>query len=178
MWSLAIGGSNAQYSTIGYDYANIRPTAFDHTQTSQLAAVSPKQVTNTEAVSAANSNTPTEVSVIRAPEAIAATTTQMSQAVSITAKQVQTELTHTIDNQVTSVSQLADVQPNDWAFGALQSLIERYGAPLATTGGTPAPQWLVIAGYPDGTYRGNRAMTRYEFAAGINAALERVNELI
>ena len=65
--------------------------------------------------------------------------------------------------QVTSVSQLSDVKPTDWAFQALQSLVERYG---------------VIAGYPDGTYRGNRAMTRYEFAAGLNAALNRVNELI
>jgi len=65
--------------------------------------------------------------------------------------------------QVTSVSQLSDVQPTDWAFQALQSLVERYGC---------------IAGYPDGTYRGNRAMTRYEFAAGLNACLDRVNELI
>ncbi|BAY64683.1 carbohydrate-selective porin OprB [Calothrix brevissima NIES-22] len=65
--------------------------------------------------------------------------------------------------QVTSVSQLSDVQPTDWAFQALQSLVERYGC---------------IAGYPNATYRGNRAMTRYEFAAGLNACLERVNELI
>lgn len=66
-------------------------------------------------------------------------------------------------NQVTSVSQLKDVQPNDWAFQALQSLVERYGC---------------IAGYPDSNYRGNRALTRYEFAAGVNACLDRVNELI
>jgi hypothetical protein len=66
-------------------------------------------------------------------------------------------------SQVTSVSQLSDVQPTDWAFQALQSLVERYGC---------------IAGYPDGTYKGNRAMTRYEFAAGVNACLDRVNELI
>ncbi|HTL90315.1 MAG TPA: iron uptake porin [Leptolyngbya sp.] len=65
--------------------------------------------------------------------------------------------------QVTSVSQLSDVRPTDWAFQALQSLVERYGC---------------IAGYPDKTYRGNRAMTRYEFAAGVNACLDRVNELI
>jgi hypothetical protein len=65
--------------------------------------------------------------------------------------------------QVTSVSQLSDVQPTDWAFQALQSLVERYGC---------------IAGYPDGTFKGNRALTRYEFAAGINACLDRVNELI
>jgi hypothetical protein len=66
-------------------------------------------------------------------------------------------------SQVTSVSQLSDVQPGDWAFQALQSLVERYGC---------------IAGYPNGTYRGNRALTRYEFAAGLNACLDRVNELI
>lgn len=66
-------------------------------------------------------------------------------------------------DQVTSVSQLSDIQPTDWAFQALQSLIERYGC---------------IAGYPDGTYQGNRAMTRYEFAAGLNACLDRMTELI
>jgi hypothetical protein len=65
--------------------------------------------------------------------------------------------------QVTSVSQLTDVQPTDWAFQALQSLVERYGC---------------IAGYPDGTYKGNRSLSRYEFAAGVNACLDRVNELI
>lgn len=65
--------------------------------------------------------------------------------------------------QVTSVSQLRDVEPTDWAFQALQSLVERYGC---------------IAGYPDNTFRGNRALSRYEFAAGLNACLNRVNELI
>ncbi|MBE9186004.1 iron uptake porin [Microcoleus sp. LEGE 07076] len=65
--------------------------------------------------------------------------------------------------QVTSVSQLSDVRPTDWAFQALQSLVERYGC---------------IAGYPDGTFRGNRAMTRYEFAAGLNACLDKVSQLV
>ncbi len=65
--------------------------------------------------------------------------------------------------QVTSVSQFSDVEPTGWAFQALQSLVERYGC---------------IAGYPNGTYRGNRAMTRYEFAAGLNACLNRITELI
>ncbi|WP_426548920.1 iron uptake porin [Dapis sp. BLCC M126] len=65
--------------------------------------------------------------------------------------------------QVNSVSQLSDIQPTDWAFQALQSLVERYGC---------------IAGYPDGTYRGNRAMNRLEFAAGLNACLDRMTELI
>lgn len=75
----------------------------------------------------------------------------------------QTQLKDTSLSQVTSVSQLSDVQPTDWAFQALQNLVERYNC---------------IAGYPDGTFRGNRAMTRYEFAAGLNACLERITELI
>ncbi|MBP0005610.1 MAG: iron uptake porin, partial [Cyanobacteria bacterium SBC] len=62
-----------------------------------------------------------------------------------------------------SVSQFSDVQPTDWAFQALQSLVERYGC---------------IAGYPDGTYRGNSFMTRYEFAAGLNACLDQIVALI
>lgn len=65
--------------------------------------------------------------------------------------------------QVTSVSQLSDVQPTEWAFTALQSLVERYGC---------------IVGYPNGTFRGNRALSRYEFAAGLNSCLDKINELI
>jgi hypothetical protein len=66
-------------------------------------------------------------------------------------------------SQVTNVSQLRDVSPGDWAFEALRSLVERYGC---------------IAGYPDGTYRGNRALTRFEFAAGLNACLQQIEALI
>jgi len=66
-------------------------------------------------------------------------------------------------SQVTNVSQLSDVSPEDWAYEALRSLVERYGC---------------IAGYPDGTFRGNRATTRYEFAAGLNACLQQVERLI
>ncbi|HBL62239.1 MAG TPA: porin [Cyanobacteria bacterium UBA8803] len=66
-------------------------------------------------------------------------------------------------SQVTNVSQLRDVSPGDWAYEALRSLVERYGC---------------IAGYPDGTFRGNRAMTRYEFAAGLNACLQQIERLI
>src|ERR671932_1957585 len=66
-------------------------------------------------------------------------------------------------DQVTNVSQLSDVRPTDWAYEALRSLVERYGC---------------IAGYPDGTFRGNRALSRYEFAAGLNACLQQVERLI
>jgi Carbohydrate-selective porin, OprB family/S-layer homology domain len=72
-----------------------------------------------------------------------------------------TDLTEQSPAQVTSVSQLSDVQPTDWAFQALQSLVERYGC---------------IAGYPDGTFRGNRAATRYELAAALNACLDQISD--
>ena len=63
--------------------------------------------------------------------------------------------------QVTSVAQLSDVQPTDWAYQALSNLVERYGC---------------VAGYPNGTFGGGRAMTRYEAAALLNACLDRVTE--
>jgi uncharacterized protein (UPF0261 family) len=64
--------------------------------------------------------------------------------------------------QVTSVTQFSDVQPTDWAYQALSNLVERYGC---------------VAGYPNGTFRGGRAMTRYEAAALMNACLDRVTEV-
>lgn len=61
--------------------------------------------------------------------------------------------------QMTSVDQLTDVTPADWSYQALKNLTERYG---------------VISGYPDGSFRGNRPLSRYEFAAALNAALEAI----
>ncbi|HEY9809395.1 MAG TPA: iron uptake porin [Halomicronema sp.] len=65
--------------------------------------------------------------------------------------------------QLRSVTELSDVQPTDWAYEALRNLVEKYGC---------------IAGYPDQTFRGNRALTRYEFAAGVNACLEAITAQI
>ncbi|MBM5822246.1 MAG: porin [Cyanobacteria bacterium K_Offshore_surface_m2_011] len=64
--------------------------------------------------------------------------------------------------QVTSINQFSDVKPTDWAFQALSNLIERYGC---------------VAGYPNGTYKGGQAMTRYEAAALLNACLDRITEV-
>ncbi len=65
--------------------------------------------------------------------------------------------------QVNSVFQLRDVAPSDWAFDALRNLVENYNC---------------IVGYPDGTYRGDRPLSRYEFAAGLNACLEQIERMI
>jgi hypothetical protein len=65
-------------------------------------------------------------------------------------------------NQVTSVNQFSDVRPTDWAYQALTSLVEKYGC---------------VAGYPDATYKGGQAMSRFEAAALLNACLDRVTEV-
>lgn len=65
--------------------------------------------------------------------------------------------------QVNSVFQLSDVSPSDWAFDALRNLVENYNC---------------IVGYPDGTFRGSRPLSRYEFAAGLNACLQQIERMI
>ena len=65
-------------------------------------------------------------------------------------------------DQVTSINQFSDVKPTDWAYQALSNLIERYGC---------------VAGYPNGTFKGGQAMTRYEAAALLNACLDRITEV-
>lgn len=65
--------------------------------------------------------------------------------------------------QVNSVRELSDVSPTDWAFQAVSALAERHQC---------------LLGYGDGTYRGNRAMTRYEFAASLNACLIQIQQRI
>ena len=61
---------------------------------------------------------------------------------------------YTADEQVTSITQFSDVYPTDWPTRHC-NFVEQYGC---------------VAGYPNGTFRGNRAMTRYEAAALLNAA--------
>jgi hypothetical protein len=134
----------------------------------QIPAVAPANLSETQpAVAPANLNAekaaaqPEQISQSSAPSA-------QPQAESNVLEQIDEYSTEASDSadavgQVTSVSQLSDVRPTDWAFQALQSLVERYGC---------------IAGYPDGSFRGNRAMTRYEFAAGLNACLDKVSQFI
>ncbi|MEM1241642.1 MAG: iron uptake porin [Cyanobacteria bacterium P01_H01_bin.26] len=62
-----------------------------------------------------------------------------------------------------SVDELSDVLPSDWAYGALQRLVEQYGC---------------VAGYPDGTFRGDRILTRYEFAALLDTCLSEVTAVM
>ncbi len=65
----------------------------------------------------------------------------------------------TVLQQLSSIQQLRDVSPTDWSYQALRNLVENYGC---------------IVGYPDGTYRGDRPLSRNEFAAGLNACMEQL----
>lgn len=63
--------------------------------------------------------------------------------------------------QVTSVSQLRDVQPTEWSYQAVSNLVSRYGC---------------VAGFPDGTFRPGQPATRAQLAALTNACLDRISE--
>ena len=64
-------------------------------------------------------------------------------------------------DQITNISQFGDVQPTDWAYQALNNLVEQYGC---------------VAGYPSGTFKGAKPLSRYEAAALLNSCLDRVTE--
>jgi len=62
---------------------------------------------------------------------------------------------------VAALTDFQDIQPNDWAFQALQTLVKRYG---------------MLAGFPDRTFRGNQALTRDQFVAAVNQLMTVVQE--
>lgn len=63
--------------------------------------------------------------------------------------------------QVTSVSQLKDVQPTDWSYAAISNLVSRYGC---------------VAGYPDGTFKPGEPASRSELGALVSACIDRISE--
>ena len=66
-------------------------------------------------------------------------------------------------NQITNVNQLKDVSPTDWSYEAIRGLSDRYGC---------------LSGLPDGTFQGDRPITRNEFAAGLNSCFQQIERSI
>ena len=62
--------------------------------------------------------------------------------------------------QATTIRDFSDVYPTDWAYQALSELVETYGC---------------IAGFGDGTFRGNQPMTRFQVAAILNSCLDSIS---
>lgn len=56
------------------------------------------------------------------------------------------------DASVVAVNELSDLEGTEWAYKAVQELVEKYD---------------VLEGYPDGTYRGKKPTTRFELAAAV-----------
>ncbi|MBR8830896.1 MAG: hypothetical protein N5P05_000180 [Chroococcopsis gigantea SAG 12.99] len=66
-------------------------------------------------------------------------------------------------SQIPPVSSLRDVKLGDWAYEALRGLVERYGC---------------LVGYPDASFRGDRSLSRWEFAAGLNSCINGLERLL
>lgn len=64
---------------------------------------------------------------------------------------------------MTKVSDLKDVSPDHWAYHAIKLLMEKYH---------------VMEGFPDGTFRGNKTVTRYELAAALARVMAAVDARI
>ena len=60
-------------------------------------------------------------------------------------------------SQSVPIGNFPDVSPNHWAYPAVDALVVDYAC---------------LAGYPDGTFRGEDLVTRYEFAAALEACLD------
>ncbi|NCS02550.1 MAG: iron uptake porin [Microcystis aeruginosa G13-07] len=65
--------------------------------------------------------------------------------------------------EIYNIHQLRDVTPEDWAYEALANLVSEYRC---------------ISGFPDKIFRGNRVISRYEFAAALNTCLLKINRII
>lgn len=155
---LALGlGSGVQAAETNSSLLQLTPGELNTTSASVLTLPAQSEVNLAQALPAMRS-APSVSSLEADPLAGGVTPPTTTQAPSQSA--VGTRSRQSIP-QVTSVSQLSDVRPTDWAYQALASLVEKYGC---------------IAGYPDGTFRGNRALTRYEMAAALNACLDVVSD--
>ncbi len=63
--------------------------------------------------------------------------------------------------QITTVSQLSDVQPTAWYYQAISNLVTQYGC---------------VAGEPGGVFKPNQSASRAELAALVDACLSRITE--
>ncbi len=63
-------------------------------------------------------------------------------------------------SQGATIRDFSDVYPTDWAYQALAELVETYGC---------------VGGYPDGTFRGQQSITRFEVAAILNKCLDAIS---
>ncbi|KAM3115529.1 S-layer homology domain-containing protein [Phormidesmis sp. 146-33] len=75
--------------------------------------------------------------------------------------------------------QVEEFEMKNLLHGSILVAIVTLFNPLgASAQNLPKPESGCLSGYPDSTYRGDRPLTRNEFAAGMNACLDHVDRLI
>ncbi len=124
----------------------------------------PSQLTSDKKIEVSKSLSSSQKGLERSPKV----NTKADQIASETTPQFQlySQLRHPseeLTNEVIDVEQLRDVSPGDWAYEALRNLVDKYRC---------------ITASGSGTFEGNRAMTRYEFADTLNNCLEKVGRKI
>lgn len=60
-------------------------------------------------------------------------------------------------------NEIIDIHPGHWSYTAIQALIEKYE---------------ILEAFPDKTFRGEKGLTRYEFAAALYKVMTRMEELL
>lgn len=84
----------------------------------------------------------------------------------------------TLIAQINTVKQLRDIQATDWSYQALKNLIERYGCIAGFPTRTPQAGVETSDRFSSQVYRGSQNISRAEFAAGLNACLTKIENII
>jgi S-layer homology domain/Protein of unknown function (DUF2808) len=147
-----------------------QPTAVPPTKPAQAPTttkipVQPKPKPILKTVKQIKKSSPSQKSVALTPKKIASVSTQKPQALDSDETfplQVPTFFNPEAIPKVSKVtlSQENKVDPDSWAYQSLKSLQDRG----------------ILKGYPNGAFQGDRPLTRDEFAAGLNMALEKTLE--
>ncbi len=92
--------------------------------------------------------------------------------------QKNTDSNKTLITQINRVEELRDIQPTDWSYQALKNLIERYGCIDGFPSHTIHSEITNSPELSSKTYRGAQNISRTEFAAGLNACLNKIERII
>jgi Carbohydrate-selective porin, OprB family/S-layer homology domain len=170
MWSTLLAApaifSAVLFATVPAIAAEAQPSPEAQTSTTSvsdlLAAVAAPEVRSLEVAPAQPVEVPAQIAQVAPTVAPAASTVSNVDSLSQVV-QYGREGSRLAQSSGLTIDRLSDVRPSDWAYTALQNLVEKYAC---------------IVGYPNLTYQGNRALTRYEFAAGLSSCLDRISDLI
>ena len=92
--------------------------------------------------------------------------------------EIQVDRNKTLVTQTNSIEQLQDIKPTDWSYQALKNLIERYECIEGFPKQTAQAESETLSDPASQTYKGEQIVSRAEFAAGLNACLNTIENII